>query len=123
MDQTNRRFGPDRRRQPRGGRRTTDDAGYAPLVMVIDADDRRREIAEAILAKLSFAVAPVESVAKALSVIQALRPSIVICPAKDVDELHQGLRDSIPIVSMTEQTATPDALLDAVRVALRAAAL
>ena len=44
------RFGPDRRRFARGGRRTIDPAGYAPMVVVIDNDATRLDVAEAILA-------------------------------------------------------------------------
>ena len=52
--------GPDRRRQPRGGRRPTDVEGYAPLVFVIDPRPSGRDACEAILAKLRFAVDYVE---------------------------------------------------------------
>src|SRR5205807_10617086 len=77
-DASERRNGPDRRGRPRGGRRTTDQAGYSPLVLVVDRDAHGRDTCEAILAKLRFAVAPVESAEKALSLMAALRPDIVV---------------------------------------------
>ena len=72
------RFGPDRRRFARGGRRTTDRAGYAPMVVVIDDDLTRLDLSEAILAKLRFAVAPFATVEKAMAAMHALRPEIVV---------------------------------------------
>src|SRR5579884_3584471 len=69
----------DRRRAPRGGRRPGDQAGFAPLVMVIDADDRRRDLTDAILAKLRFAVAPVASIEKAIAIAHAMPPSVIVC--------------------------------------------
>ena len=50
-DASERRLGPDRRERSRGGRRATDQAGYSPLVLVVDRDAHGRETCEAILAK------------------------------------------------------------------------
>src|SRR5262245_50673525 len=83
MDQPKHLRGIDRRKFPRGGRRVDDRPGFTPLVMVIDPDPDRRHISEAILAKLRFAVAPVESVDKALSVIRSLAPAAIVGHADD----------------------------------------
>jgi DNA-binding NtrC family response regulator len=114
----------DRRRQPRGGRRRADREGFAPLVFVVDDDARRRDISEAILAKLRFAVAPFESVDKAISVMQALRPAVVVARADLVDRLRASLpRDaqnrSIPLVPIPDDLQSAEPLVEAVRQVLR----
>ena len=118
------RFGPDRRQFARGGRRPDDPAGYAPMVVVIDDDARRLEIAEAILAKLRFAVAPFASVDKAVSAMQALRPEIVVARMDAVHELRGRLptdRDgrAIPLLPVTADLADPVALIEALRQLIR----
>jgi hypothetical protein len=118
-----RRHGPDRRRHPRGGRRPDDRAGYSPLVMVIDADHQRRDLTEAILAKLQFAVAPVDAVDKALSVARALRPAVIVCAPADEAALRDGLNIQVPVVPVAANVAVTDALVEVVRAALRSAAV
>ena|SRR5690348_11184018 len=116
-DASERRLGPDRRSRPRGGRRTTDQAGYAPLVLVVDHDAHGREACEAILAKLRFAVAPVESAEKALSLMAALKPDIVVARDRDAAVLR-GI--AAPLVVM-EEAQDPLALVEDIRRALRGA--
>ena len=111
----------DRRRYPRGGRRPGDRTGFAPLVMVVDSDNQRRDLTEAILAKLQFAVAPVESVQKAISISQALRPSVIVCAPADEAPIRAGLKADVPIVPVAAEVAVTDALVEVVRAALRAA--
>ena len=118
-DGLERRGGPDRRRVPRGGRRPTDGVGFAPLVMVVDPDHQRRDLTEAILAKLRFAVAPVDSVQKAISIAHALRPSVIVCGPDEVSRLHQGLRLGVPVVAVQPDVAITDALVDVVRASIR----
>ena len=57
----------DRRAYPRGGRRATDTAGHAPLVLLVDHDANTNARCEAILAKLHFAVAPTRTIEEAES--------------------------------------------------------
>lgn len=115
--------GPDRRRQPRGGRRPTDGWGYAPLVFVIDSRPIGRDACEAILAKLRFAVAQFETVDQAMRVVSALRPDIVVTSGEQIDELHNALaqaRDqAIPAVAIPEHDGEAVALIEAIRGALR----
>jgi hypothetical protein len=118
------RFGPDRRRFARGGRRDIDRGGHAPMVVVIDTDERRLDIAETILAKLRFAVAPFASVDKAIAAMQALRPEIVVARVDAVHELRGRLpsaRDgrAIPLLSVTDDLAEPSALIEALRQLIR----
>jgi DNA-binding NtrC family response regulator len=115
------RFGEDRRRFARGGRRIGDRAGYAPMVVVIDGDATRRDISEAILAKLNFAVAPFESTDEALAAMGALRPEAIVARVEAVDELRRRLpsdRDgrAIPLLQITDDAASePIALVEALR--------
>ena len=91
--------------------------------MVIDADHSRRELTEAILAKLQFAVAPVDVLEKALSIAHALRPAVIVCGSADAASVRQGLRLDIPVVSVDANVAVSDALVEVVRAALRSAAV
>ena len=117
--------GPDRRRQPRGGRRPTDVEGYAPLVFVIDPRPSGRDACEAILAKLRFAVAPFESVDQATRVVAALRPDLILAGADHIEAVRTAMpqRDlrAIPIVAIPEHDTEAVALIDSVRAALRIA--
>jgi hypothetical protein len=113
-----RRQGPDRRGNPRGGRRGNDQSGSAPLVMVIDADYRRREISEVILAKLRFAVAPVASVELALALVGELRPAAIVCRVRDTALLRAAVSADLPIVNLADDMLAADALIEALRIAL-----
>jgi DNA-binding NtrC family response regulator len=116
--------GPDRRRQPRGGRRPTDGWGYAPLVFVIDSRPIGRDACEAILAKLRFAVAQFETVDQAMRVVNALRPDIVVTSGAQIDELRDAMaqardQQAIPTVAIPEQDGDAMALVEAIRGTLR----
>ena len=94
------------------------------MVVVIDDDVRQLEIAEAILAKLRFAVAPFASVDKAVSAMQALRPEIVVARMDAVRELRGRLpadRDgrAIPLLPVTAELSDPVALIEALRQLIR----
>ena len=114
----------DRRRFARGGRRADDRPGYAPMVVVIDGDATRLDISEAILAKLRFAVAPFDSVEKALAAMQALRPEIIVAGEEAVRELRGRLpadRDgrTIPLLPVTPELSDPEVLVEALREIIR----
>jgi len=111
---------PDRRRVARGGRRPTDKPGFAPLILVADEDDASGAMSEMILAKLRFAVARVDSVDKAINVIGTLRPDVIVARGKDVSGLQRAAWPSgVPFVSVTDEISEPEALVDAVRTAIR----
>ena len=111
---------PDRRRVARGGRRPADTPGFAPLILVADEDDKSGAIWEVILAKLRFAVARVDSVDKAINVIGTLRPDVIVARGKDVSPLQRAAWPSgVPFVSITDENSDPEALVDAVRQAIR----
>jgi hypothetical protein len=118
------RLGPDRRRQSRGGRRSIDRGGYTPMIVVIDDDSGRRDLAETILAKLRFAVAPFESVEQAVSAMQALIPEAVVAREAAANAIR-GLMPNdrggcaVPLLAVTDDLAAPDALVEALRGLLR----
>ena len=83
--------------------------------MVIESNAERRDVTETILAKLKFAVVPVESVERALAISKALRPTVIVCPRNEASKLPGNL----PVVTMTEDS---EVLLENIRAAIRARA-
>lgn len=116
------RQGPDRRREPRGGRRPADREGFAPLVLVADEDEASGDMCETLLGTLRFAVARVDSVDKAISVIATLLPDIIVARGNDVSPLQRAAWPSgVPFVTVTDHLNDPDALMNAIRQAIRTA--
>ncbi|HTK29926.1 MAG TPA: hypothetical protein VL309_10260 [Vicinamibacterales bacterium] len=120
------RSGPDRRRQPRGGRRPDDRPGYTPLVLVIDGEVARRDITETILARLRFAVAPVDSADRAITVMRAILPELIVAPEADLPRLRDAApvtRDGlpVPIIPFVPERPDQDQLIEAILAALRSA--
>lgn len=116
------RQGRDRRRLPRGGRRPGDVRGFTPLVMVVDSEARRRDISEAILAKLMFAVAPVESAEKAVSILRALNPEVIVAGEEDAKRIRETMPidAGIAIIALSEDARVTDSLIETVRKSLQA---
>jgi hypothetical protein len=119
------RRGPDDRRQEhRGGRRPGDRPGFAPLVLVADEYAESGDMCEALLATLHFAVARVDSVDKAIAVISTLVPDVIVARGRDVSALQRAAWPSgVPFVTVTDGLRDPDALIDAIRLAIRSARL
>lgn len=116
------RQGADRRREPRGGRRPGDTPGFAPLVLVADEDAASGDMCETLLATLRFAVARVDSVDKAVAVISTLLPDVIVARARDVSPLQRAAWPSgVPFVTVTDGLRDPDALISAIRQAIRSA--
>ena len=116
------RQGPDRRREPRGGRRPADKAGFAPLVLVADEDTASGDMCEALLATLRFAVARVDSVDKAVAVISTLLPDVIVARGHDVSPLQRAAWPSgVPFVTVTDGMREPGVLINAIRHAIRSA--
>jgi hypothetical protein len=94
--------------------------------MLVEQDPQGRDSTEALLAKLNFAVAPFDSVEKAVAVLRGLSPHVIVANGEAAASLRMHApsnRDGglIPIVALTEAATTPDDLVDAVRRALAAA--
>jgi hypothetical protein len=113
------RQGPDRRRVPRGGRRATDKPGYAPLVLLIDADADSNARCEAILARLHFAVAPTRTIDEARRVMEALRPNLVVARIVDAAALKQLTGAEVPVVLLDGDLLDPELLVEEIRRELR----
>jgi hypothetical protein len=112
--------GPDRRRFARGGRRDADRPGYTPLVILIDPDASRRSISEAILSKLRFAVASVDSVEEATRISRALMPEAILCRVNDLQTVRDSaLPEHVPGIALSDSTARSEDLIPVVRAALR----
>lgn len=123
--QLERREEADRRRHPRGGRRPSDVPGLTPLVLVVETDAHARELCEAILAKLQFAVAPADSLVQSLALMASLQPDVIVARTPDVDRLlAAGIQHGIPVpvVSVAVGPPNPATLIEDIRLALRAAA-
>jgi hypothetical protein len=116
------RQGPDRRRLRRGGRRATDQPGYAPLVLIIDADPDSNERCEAILARLHFAVAPTRSIEEATRVMEALRPNLIVARIADAAALRQATGADVPVILLADDLLDPERLVEEIRRELRARA-
>ena len=63
-----------------------------------------QRMCEAILAKLHFAVAPVDSIDKAVSIIGTLRPDVIVVHARDTAALQRAAWPTgVPFVNVTEE--------------------
>lgn len=113
------RQGADRRHRPRGGRRSSDQQGFAPLVLLVDEDPDSGQRCEAILAKLRFAVAPAHTLAEATRVMDALRPNLIVGHVSDPEALRRAAPADIPLVILDEALSAPDAMVGEIRRALR----
>ncbi len=94
------------------------------MIVVIDGDVRRREISEAILAKLRFAVAPFASAEQAISAMKGLLPGAVVAHEDAAAKVREHLASdrsgrTIPLLAVTPDLATPEALIEALRRLLR----
>ena len=118
---TERRQGPDRRKAPRGGRRPEDKSGFAPLVLVVGDGRRPEREAEAILARLNFAVAPAADLAEAKRVIESLNPDLIVAHADDAERLREDKNVRVPIVESGDERREAEALVQRIRFALRQA--
>src|SRR5687767_7930511 len=113
------RQGPDRRSRARGGRRAGDQAGYAPLVLLVDENAENGARCEAILAKLRFAVAPAHSVDEAIRVMDALRPNLVVARVKEAARLKKATPSGVPFVALTDVHNDLNEMVEEIRRALR----
>jgi CheY-like chemotaxis protein len=117
----NNRRGEDRRSVPRGGRRTGDVDGLAPLVLLLGRGETVVSQAETVLARLKFAVTTTGTVPEALRIMESIRPDVVVADPEAALRLRLESFEDAPIVEMNgDMRDDPDALVDAIRQALRA---
>lgn len=88
--------------------------------MLVVGDGRRPEReAEAILARLNFAVAPAADLAEAKRVIESLNPDLIVAQAEDVERLRAETGVRVPIVESGDERREAEALVQRIRFALR----
>jgi hypothetical protein len=103
----------DRRRRPRGGRRSADAWGLTPLVLVVASATPAASASEAVLAKLQFGVATAETTEQALRLLPTLRPDVVVVPAEDVPRMRrEASLEDLRVVAMRNE---PELLIEAIR--------
>lgn len=113
--------GPERRRVPRGGRRAGDVAGFAPLVLLLGRGESVVAQAEAVLARLKFAVTTTGTVEEALRIMEGIRPDVVVAEPESASRLRLEWPEHVPVVEINGDMRTnPDALVEAIRQAIRA---
>jgi hypothetical protein len=122
MTQTSeQRLGADRRRQARGGRRPADTDGLSPLVMIVGEDEVAVHLAEAVLAKLRFAVTTSNSVESFSRILPTLKPDIVVAASSDAKRIRIEAPEHLSVVEMTaEMQENPLVLVESIRKTLRA---
>jgi CheY-like chemotaxis protein len=91
--------------------------------MVVGEDAVAVNLAEAVLAKLRFAVTTSSSVEDATRVLPGLKPDIVVAASSDAGQLRMQAPEHLSIVEMTDRMRQdPRVLVDSIRQSLRASA-
>jgi DNA-binding response OmpR family regulator len=102
--------GPDRRRFPRGGRRTEDRPGRCPRVAIIEQYDGVRRPCARYLEHFNFDVIEAADLHTGLTVLETAPPAVVLVEASDTpafERLHDEARlRGIPLLSLA--TAFPE---------------
>lgn len=93
-------------------------------MFVVEGDSHRRDVCEAILAKLRFAVVPLAGVRDALAALNGLRPDAVVVGHQEAADLRNRLPTGrqggpIPVVEYSESEESASGVVDALRQALR----
>jgi hypothetical protein len=89
--------------------------------MVVGEDPVAVSLAEAVLAKLRFAVTTSDSVESATRVLPGLKPDIVVAAPADAGRLRMEAPEHFSVVEMTDQMRdNPLALVESIRKSLRA---
>ena len=90
-------------------------------MLLIGDEDPVTSMAEAVLAKLRFAVAT--SVDDALKVVTGIKPDIVVAGAETAERVRASAPEGLAVVVMTdEMRRDPEVLIPAIRATLRALA-
>jgi hypothetical protein len=77
--------------------------------------------AEAVLARLKFAVTTTGTVEEALRMMEGIRPDVVVAEADAASRLRLEWPEHIPVVEVNGQMRDdPDALVEGIRQAIRA---
>jgi hypothetical protein len=106
---------------PRGGRRTEDPGGFAPLVLLVGQGETVTAQSEAILARLRFAVTTSGTVDEALRVMAGIRPDVVVAEPGAAARIRLEAPEHVPVVEMSEAMQNNrEALVEGIRESIRA---
>ena len=115
------RRGPDRRKLARGGRRTGDPTGFAPLVLLVGTGESVVARSELVLAKLRFAVTTSGTVEDALRVMTGIRPDVIVAESADASRIRLEAPEHLPVVVMSDAMRDDnDLFVNEIRQSLRA---
>ena len=117
--QSERRTEADRRSESRGGRRSHDQPGFTPLVLVVGRDGTPQRESETILRELRFAVAPAADMAEAIRVLEGLNPDLIVAQRDEAAQLRATGSVDVPIVEYDGLATDVDDLVERVRQAIR----
>ena len=93
----------------------------APLVLLLGRGDSVVAQAEAVLARLKFAVTTTGTVEEALRILEGIRPDVVVAEPDAASRIRLEWPEHVPVVEMNgELRGDPDALVEAIRQAIRA---
>ena len=114
-----RRAKSDRRRAPRGGRRSHDQPGTTPLILVVGHGDAPERESETILRELKFAVAPAADISEAIRVVEGLHPDLIVARREEASQLRASRSVDVPVVEYEGGAREIDGLIERVRQAMR----
>lgn len=109
----------DRRKVVRGGRRPYDQAGLAPLVLVVGNGRDPQQESETILGRFGFAVAPATDVVHALRVVASVHPDLIVARPQEAAQLRAEGSVDVPIVEYETGGTAADGLIERLRLAIR----
>jgi DNA-binding response OmpR family regulator len=90
-------------------------------VLLIGDDGPVTGMAEAVLARLRFAVTTSKTVEEALKVVPGIRPDIIVAGADAAERVRREAPEHLSVVVMTEaMRQDPEVLIPAIRETLRA---
>ena len=90
-------------------------------MLLVGDDEPVTSMAEAVLAKLRFAVTTSKTVDDAIRVLAGLRPDIVVAGAADANRVKREAAAKLSVVVMTDDMReNPEVLIPAIRETLRA---
>lgn len=90
-------------------------------MLLVGDDEPVTSMAEAVLAKLRFAVTTSKTVDDAIRVLAGLRPDIVVAGAADANRVKREAAGKLSVVVMTDDMReNPEVLIPAIRETLRA---
>ena len=114
-----RRARSDRRGAPRGGRRSHDQPGTTPLVLVVGHGGTPQRESETILRELKFAVAPAADLNEAIRVVEGLHPDLIVAQREEASQLRASKSVDVPVVEYDISARDTDGLIERVRQAIR----